>query len=537
MALTTRRTLALLATSALAGGLLLGPAQAGLTRSSQASTDATSAAVSAVAGGATPSCGPAGFSAAAVAVDITPAPPRGHSLQEVNLGGYGIGTQAGLGQAAGLSARPTTWVRDRLYARALVVGCVGQPASKAVAIEEIDNQGMSVAYRVGPYGLEDIRTRAAKQSGMTRSHIVVASDHSHAGPDLIGAWGFVPTWYLTQVRDGAITALTRAAATLTPVHLSVGQIAAPELVHTQYTDPSVGALDRVDDLVRVLRATTSGGRVVATLVAFAAHSTVMGSDNHGVSPDWPGPMATQLEAKGGAGTVVVLEGTNGKTQPIRPSPPPAIARRPEMTSAKSPLDGDGWAVQTYAAEVAGRVNQAVARARPVSGRALTGDTVYLSDVAVNPALLGLMLGGGVIGAQVERSNSLPWAAGNVIGTLAASLRIGNVVIDAAPGEAYPAVQHTISDATPSAPVHFFAGLADDQLGYLIAPIGEEPAAVQAAAGGNDNLLFNISPTIGDHVTCALLDTLAGVGLRPRPGPGAPQTCAALTVVPEAQAVP
>jgi hypothetical protein len=529
MVLHLRRTLALASCTALAAALLLGPAQAG--------PAALRVNTPGAGGATTPACGPAGFSAAASAVDITPAPPRGHSLREVNLGGYGIGTQAGLGGAAGLSARPTTWIRDRLYARALVVGCAGGPVSKAVAIEEIDNQGMSVAYRVGPYGLEDIRGRAAKLSGMARGHIVVATDHSHAGPDLIGAWGFVPTWYLTQVRDGAIAALTRAAAALTPVTLTVGQVAAPELVHTQYTDPSIGALDRVDSLVRVLRATTPSGRVVATLVDFAAHSTVMGSDNHGASPDWPGRLASQMETKGGAGTVVVLEGTNGKTQPIRPSPPAAIAHRPEMTSPTSPLDGDGWATQTYAALVAARVGQAVAHARAVSGHELVGDTVYLSDVAVNPALLGLMFGGGVIGGQVERSTSLPWAAGAVIGTLAASLRIGNVVIDAAPGEAYPAVQHTISDATKAAPVHFFAGLADDQLGYLIAPIGTEVAAAQAAAGGNDNLLFNVSPTIGDHVTCGLLAALAGVGLHPSPGAGAPQTCAALSVIPEAQAVP
>src|SRR5437870_5091684 len=252
-----------------------------------------------------------GLAAAAAAVDITPTPPPGHTLSEVYLGGYGLGPH-----------RPATWVRDPLFARALVLGCVGQTGS-AVAVEEIDNQGMSVAYRptVGPYGLEDIRTAAASAAGISRSHIILATDHSHAGPDLIGVWGFVPTWYLQEVAAGASRAIATAAATLRPVTLSVGSVRAPELVHTQFDDPSVGALDHVDDAVRVLRATAADGTVVSTLVDFAAHSTVMGSTNRGVSPDWPGRLATMLEAAGGNGPVVVLEGTNGKTQPVRPLVP------------------------------------------------------------------------------------------------------------------------------------------------------------------------------------------------------------------------
>ena len=43
--------------------------------------------------------------------------------------------------------------------------------------------------------------------------IVVNSDHSHSGPDLIGLWGGVPVRYLQYVRDQTIRALEEALDT------------------------------------------------------------------------------------------------------------------------------------------------------------------------------------------------------------------------------------------------------------------------------------------------------------------------------------
>jgi len=50
--------------------------------------------------------------------------------------------------------------------------------------------------------------------------------------------------------------------------------------------------------------------------------------------------------------------------------------------------------------------------------------------------------------------------------------------------------------------HFVFGLANDQLGYLIAPEEGYPD-ILAAAPENDNAVFNVSPAIGDHVMCTL----------------------------------
>jgi hypothetical protein len=48
---------------------------------------------------------------------------------------------------------------------------------------------------------------------------------------------------------------------------------------------------------------------------------------------------------------------------------------------------------------------------------------------------------------------------------------------------------------------FQLGLANDQLGYLIAPVSYVPV-IAAEVAVNDNIIFNVSPTIGDHVMCS-----------------------------------
>src|SRR5215217_3579161 len=107
---------------------------------------ATAAAPAPPAAATAPSCPPGGFAAGAAAVDVSPRPPANATLADVRLGGYGFG-----------AVRPATWIRHRLYARAVVVRCARGDRRRGVGFVAIDNQGMQVAYRVGPFGLLDIR--------------------------------------------------------------------------------------------------------------------------------------------------------------------------------------------------------------------------------------------------------------------------------------------------------------------------------------------------------------------------------------------
>ena len=75
-----------------------------------------------------------------------------------------------------------------------------------------------------------------------------------------------------------------------------------------------------------------------------------------------------------------------------------------------------------------------------------------------------------------------------------------------------------------------AGLAGDQLGYLIAPFEAYPEPIrrsffnqrgdEVSPIDNDNYFFNVSHTMGERVTCSLLrgaGETAGLGMAYRQG--------------------
>jgi hypothetical protein len=118
----------------------------------------------------------------------------------------------------------------------------------------------------------------------------------------------------------------------------------------------------------------------------------------------------------------------------------------------------------------------------------------------------------------------PWLTGNVLGSVTASARIGDVLLSAGPGEMYPQIPLKVAELV-GARGHMTAGLANDQLGYLIAPFEAYPEPVrrsffnqrgdEVSPIDNDNYFFNVSHTMGDRVTCALLrgaGETSGLGL-------------------------
>src|SRR5204862_8207974 len=74
----------------------------------------------------------------------------------------------------------------------------------AIALAQIETQGYFSAYKIGPFGISDIRRDAAAEIATLRGYetkrpaigpgaILVDSNHTHGGPDTVGVWGGVPT--------------------------------------------------------------------------------------------------------------------------------------------------------------------------------------------------------------------------------------------------------------------------------------------------------------------------------------------------------
>jgi hypothetical protein len=418
----------------------------------------------------------------------------------VYLGGYGIGS------GPVLQGRPATGILGPgIDTRAMVISA----GKRAVALADIQVQGWFVANKDGPLGIVDMRNEVAKRThgGLSAQQVVIQSDHTHGGPDPMGVWGGVPKSYRQYMFDQTVDAIVAAYEHQRPAGLYYGTAPGRDLLSNQFsydTSPSSGNTT-VDSDVRVLQARDGFGRTIATLLNFSAHSTVLGSSNTKVTGDWESTANPSLE-KAFGGRAITIVGTLGRTQPAD--------RGCHDKTAK----GDALYICTerdYSDRVLARAERAVAGAHRLGGSATVDARSYLiEDPADNVAILGFNYAGDPGGIPLNRSITYPWLTGTVIGTATGSLRIGDVLMSVIPGEAYPQIPLGVKGIVKGMRGYMTAGLADDQLGYLIAPYEAFPEPIkrtlfnqrgdQVDPLSNDNYAFNVSTTLGTHIECSLL---------------------------------
>jgi len=403
----------------------------------------------------------------------------------------------------------------------LVRAAVVSAGDDNFAIADIENQGCFTQNKQG-YGLVTMRLGVERRTKgeLPADHVDIQCDHSHGGPDLIGAWGGVPTEYLKLVQEQTIDAIVDAfnhqrAATLwygTAQSGVEGRNKVPEdqdplLTNQMGNDPFNGFNDVMDDELRILQARDPDtGAPFATILNLNAHPTVLGDDNTKATGDWP-QLANKLMTQDPdtfGGKALTIVGTLGRQQPAR-----GDCR--DNTIPDPGDDNPAWAIcklTQYSKRVLERAKVALAAAKPITGKPkVVAKTYLIEDSATNAGLLALTDVGDVIGAPIMRSGQPPWAVGNIIGTVTGSALIGNVLLSSMPGEAYPQIPLAVRDAMKDSGVKGFmtAGLSNDQLGYIIAPVPEAyPYVLVRGAQGNDNILFNISQTLGERLTCSLL---------------------------------
>ena len=438
--------------------------------------------------------GAATYDVGAATRDITPA-------GVVNLGGFGLGDGTLVPDAIVGRGGQGEAVDERIAARAIVFA----QKKTAIAIADVETQGMFAAYEDGPYGLHDIAQSVEEQTKgrLPADHVLIASDHSHSGPDTIGAWGGVSTEYLQQIHDQTVAAIVAAFNSRRKANVRAGHSDASDLIYNQscsealnqdkepaYPGPEVCATPGKDGMVRVVQATDArDGSVIATFMAYAAHATAGGGN--GLHGDWPQFVSDKMSAElGGVGLAMV--GALGGTQPCRS----ACA----FTKPENPGYDLEQRKPAIVANYFAHVQNALAAAEPVSGP-IDAAKRFIREPITGPAVLALFTVGSYDGARLLRSRQNPWVVGNTIRTVVSALRVGGVLFSGTPGEGFPAIGTGIREAVDDEQEVIQLGLANDQLGYLIAPIHYVPI-IAAEAPVNDNIIFNVSPTIGDHVMCA-----------------------------------
>jgi hypothetical protein len=453
-----------------------------------------------------------GYLVGAATRDITP-------TGAVNLGGFGLGDGSVIPDAVIGRGGHAASQGERIRARAAVV----DDGRTAVAIASIETQGYFAAYQNGPWGLQDMAAQVARDlPRLPVGNILIAADHTHSGPDTIGVWGGVSDDYFRYVKEQVVAAIEAAYAGRRFASVVAGHSDASDLIYNQsctealnqskqpdYPGPEVCATPGKDGMFRVLQATAPSGQVVLTFAAYAAHAT--GGGAAGLHGDWPQFLSDAMTQEYG-GTGLAMVGALGGTQPCRT----ACA----FTDPKNPGYDVGDRKRAYVLNYGAHVKDALAHAVPVSGP-VGAKQAFLREAVTGPAVTALFAAGQYFGTHLLRNHDAPWSTGPTIRTIASAIRIGGVAVIGTPGEGFPRIGQDVRDALTDETEVIQLGLANDQLGYLIAPASYVPV-IAAEAPVNDNIIFNVSPTIGDHVACADTRLALSLGF----AGSSPATCAA-----------
>jgi len=244
------------------------------------------------------------FRAGFAKIDITPTVP-------VKMAGFGMAF------FSVDNCRWSTGVHDPLYARA---AAFDDPNGVApIVIIVLDD--------VGTITNDIVRIQAgvAAVTGIPEKSVIVASTHTHHGPDTIGLWGvIVPPItgrdedVINKMVDGSIQAGINAWKARVPATLKFAVGKEARYHHNKiWLDPN----RTIDDTLTVLAAYDHEDNLLGSIINWSCHPTVMGQQNTLISADYPGALCRIMEEDMG-GTHVYINGAIGASiQPINPDHP------------------------------------------------------------------------------------------------------------------------------------------------------------------------------------------------------------------------
>lgn len=192
---------------------------------------------------------------------------------------------------SGFAARtePAIGIHDRLTVRAIVLG------DTAIIVADV----------IGLH--EAMSARIRQRCPLPAANVIVAATHTHGAPAaMANRLGTADAAFLQQLEDGCVMAFEQALASAEPVALTAGMGADPDVARNRrHTD---GPLDRS---LPVLRLRAADGHLIATVVSYACHPTVLGADNRLMTGDFPHFLRARIEAAHPGSVAIFLNGCTG----------------------------------------------------------------------------------------------------------------------------------------------------------------------------------------------------------------------------------
>jgi hypothetical protein len=338
---------------------------------------------------------------------------------------------------------------------------------------------------------------ALKARGVTGASHILHATHSHASPDFIGGWGFVPNWYMAQITDTIKATAKRAVMTMQAATLETGEVEA-RAYNSERRDTYRSA---EESSISWLRAVTAQGkkRTIATLGSYAAHPTSVGNNNGVAHPDWPGLFEKRVEQRFGGMGLHFMSGLGNMSN----SGGPVIGTK---LGDLIPSIGRGRKVRDTRVKVAHTTTNGAITNVPLDLLGTAG--LFDRKFGVLPALV-----------NTGESETAPCisASPQSVELPVSAARIGtDITFTAAPGEVFANYTNTLKEKSPGR-ITFPLAQANDALGYMpqsfeINPVGQQ--GLGFAAGGylfvNYEDSYAVDRCTGDLVleeTIKLLETV------------------------------
>jgi hypothetical protein len=205
--------------------------------------------------------------------------------------------------------RRFTAVHDSLYVKAMVLS----DSKNMMAILVYDCIGM-----LYPTLLE-IRKEVSSRiptSEFDPSHIVMASTHTHSGPDVVGIWG--PDQMTSGVDSEYMEKIIQKSSDAIEAAWKNRQNATAVYAETQYGEDWVFNISdslSLDRSLTILQFLDHKGESIATLNNFACHPTIMDGISSEVSADYVSSMYTVLNKRIGGVNFFLQGAIGGWVQP------------------------------------------------------------------------------------------------------------------------------------------------------------------------------------------------------------------------------
>ncbi len=186
----------------------------------------------------------------------------------------------------------------------------GDLTARAIVFEQGDTRVAIVSLDLIGFPMVLGNRVRAKVPQIPAKNILIGSTHTHSAPDCYGfpdgkGGNTGDLDYMDRVCNLAAEAIEEALANRQPASLRIATGEARGKIAYNYYAP-----DLYDRRMSVLQAVDPQGKPIATLVNYATHPEVLGTDVGILSPDLVGPLCDRLEAQAG-GMAIFMNGAQG----------------------------------------------------------------------------------------------------------------------------------------------------------------------------------------------------------------------------------